>query len=146
MSDTRLKQSTGLAHARHPTYERLIDSQPHLARFLAISWGGVYAILGVIGLLQSDFADFANPAGGGYILGIRINPLAAIIYLIIGVPGLACAFRRRTAEAYLHCLFWAGLILFLSSIFMANSADHNWLAANGQVIGLGLLTMIGALW
>ena len=115
---------------------------------LALAFGAVYLLVGVIGFFVTGFDDFAGNAQHEMLLFFMINPLHNVVHIVIGVAGLLLARSLSGARTYGWLLavgyaaaFVYGLIAVGTSwdILNINAADnvlHILTAAVGLVIAL----------
>src|SRR5919107_5783520 len=122
---------------------------------LALAFGVVYTLIGVIGFFITGFGDFFGNANGmpmehdETLLGFMINPMHNVVHILIGVAGIALSRTLRGARTYGWLLavgygaaFVYGLIAvgqtwdFLS-INAADNVLHLLTAVVGLVIALG---------
>jgi hypothetical protein len=117
---------------------------------LALVFGAVYLVVGIIGFFWTGFSNFADRGGHDMLLGIfMVNPLHNIAHILVGVLGLALARTLAGARTYgwLLAVLYAALFVYgliavgKSWDFLAiNSADnvlHIATAVVGLVIALG---------
>ena len=74
---------------------------------LALVFGAVYVLIGIIGFFITGFGDFfgnenANPPAhmDENLLGFMINPFHNVVHILIGVAGLALARTLAGARTY----------------------------------------------
>jgi len=116
---------------------------------LALVFGAVYLVVGIIGFFWTGFANFAGNSRHDMILGIfMVNPLHNIAHILVGVLGLALGRTLAGARTYgwtlavlYAALFVYGLIAVGKSwdFLNINGADnvlHILTAAVGLVIAL----------
>ena len=117
---------------------------------LALVFGAVYLLVGIIGFFWTGFSNFADRSGHDMLLGIfMVNPLHNIAHILVGVLGLAMARTLAGARTYgwLLAVLYAALFVYgliaagKSWDFLAiNAADnvlHILTAVVGLVIALG---------
>lgn len=83
-------------------------------------------VLGVAGFFMTGFSDFtgANP---DYVLGLRVNPLQNLIYVVTGLWGLASCWHVRSARIFGALMAPVYLVVFAIG------------APSGEVAGTGPL-------
>ena len=73
---------------------------------LALAFGVVYTLIGVIGFFITGFGDFFGNANGmpmehdETLLGFMINPMHNVVHILIGVVGIALSRTLRGARTY----------------------------------------------
>jgi hypothetical protein len=117
---------------------------------LALVFGAVYLVVGIIGFFWTGFDNFAGNSQHEMLIGLfMINPLHNIAHILVGVLGLALARTLAGARTYgwllavlYAALFVYGLIAVGKSwdFLNINAADnvlHIATAVVGLVIALG---------
>ena len=117
---------------------------------LALAFGAVYLIVGIIGFFWTGFDNFAGNSQHERLLGLfMINPLHNIAHILVGLAGLALARTLAGARTYGWLLavgygaaFVYGLIAIgktwdFLSINAADNVLHLLTAIVGLVIALG---------
>jgi hypothetical protein len=117
---------------------------------LALVFGAVYLVVGIIGFFWTGFDNFAGNSQHEMLIGLfMINPLHNIAHILVGVLGLALARTLAGARTYgwvlavlYAALFVYGLIAVGESwdFLNINAADnvlHIATAVVGLVIALG---------
>ena len=69
-----------------------------LNQTLALAFGAVYALVGLLGFAVSSDVDFAGKQGAS-LLGFDVNGLHNIVHLLIGVALLAASRAHASAKA-----------------------------------------------
>jgi hypothetical protein len=69
-----------------------------LNQTLALAFGAVYALVGLLGFVVSNDVDFAGKNGAS-LLGFDVNGLHNIVHLLIGVALIAAARTHASAKA-----------------------------------------------
>lgn len=117
-------------------------------RAVALAFGAVYTVVGVVGFFLTGFDDFFGHTGEE-LVGFEINPFHNLVHLAIGVAGLLLARTLAGARTYGWLLgvgFGAAFVYGLLAVdaswdFLAiNWADnvlHAISAAIGFAIALG---------
>lgn len=131
--------------------DRTATTGRHPAQWLALAFGAVYVLVGLVGFAVTGFDGFAEPKGD-LLLGIfEINPLHNIVHLLIGAAGLALWNRLDRARifgwllavgygaAFVYGLFVAGSDEPIN--FLAINQGDNWLHGLSALVGLAI-----ALW
>lgn len=121
-----------------------------MPQIIALAFGVVYTLFGLVGLLLTGFdGNFAGHDGES-LLGFEVNPLHNLVHLGVGVLGIAMARKLATARTYGWILFVVFGAVFLFGLFAVGNDDINFLAINGADNVLHLInTLIGlaiALW
>jgi len=69
-------------------------------QILALVFGAVYLLVGVIGFFITGFDNFADNDQHEMLLGFMINPLHNIVHIVIGLAGLLLARTLAGARTY----------------------------------------------
>ena len=115
-----------------------------LPQLLALVFGAVYLVVGIVGFFVTGFDHFADNSQHEMLLFFMINPLHNVAHILVGVAGLLLA--RTLAGARTYGWLLAGLYgaLFVYGLFAVgedwdflniNAAD-NVLHAATALIGL----------
>jgi hypothetical protein len=122
---------------------------------LALAFGVVYTLIGIIGFFLTGFGDFFGNAHGmpvehdETLLGFMINPMHNVVHILIGVAGIALSrslARARTygwllavgyGAAFLYGLFAVGKDWDFLNLNWADNVLHLVTAVVGLVIALG---------
>ncbi|SFP95179.1 protein of unknown function [Geodermatophilus dictyosporus] len=116
---------------------------------LALAFGVVYLLVGIVGFFVTGFDNFADNAQDEMLLIFMINPLHNIVHILIGAAGIALSRTLAGARTYGWLLavgyaaaFVYGLIAIGQSwdFLNINAADnvlHIATAIVGLVIALG---------
>src|SRR3954469_4879518 len=117
---------------------------------LALAFGVVYLLVGIVGFFVTGFDDFAGNEQHEMLVGLfMINPLHNIVHIVIGLAGIALARTLAGARTYGWLLavgyaaaFVYGLIAINESwdfldINVADNVLHLATALVGLVIALG---------
>jgi hypothetical protein len=117
---------------------------------LALVFGAVYLVVGVVGFFITGFDDFAGNEQHEMLIGLfMINPLHNIVHIVIGAAGLALARTLAGARTYGWLLaigyaaaFVYGLIAInkpwdFLNINTADNVLHIATAVVGLIIALG---------
>ena len=114
-------------------------------QLLALVFGVVYLLVGIIGFFVTGFDNFAGNSQHEMLIGLfMINPLHNIAHILVGVLGLAMARNLAGARAYgwilavlYAALFVYGLIAVGKSWdFLNINAGDNVLHALTAIVGL----------
>jgi hypothetical protein len=90
---------------------------------LALVFGAVYLIVGIIGFFWTGFDAFAGHQHEA-ILGIfMVNPLHNVVHVLVGLAGLAMARTLGGARAYGWLLFAGYGVVSLYGLL---AVDHEW--------------------
>jgi hypothetical protein len=122
---------------------------------LALAFGVVYTLIGIIGFFITGFGDFFGNANGmpmehdETLLGFMINPMHNVVHILIGVVGIALSRSLAGARTYGWLLavgygaaFVYGLIAIgrdwdFLNLNWADNVLHLATAVVGLVIALG---------
>jgi hypothetical protein len=112
--------------------------------------GAVLFLYGMIGYFFTGFTPLPPTEHGPTLLGMELNPLRTTLYLLLGIAGMGCASKKRTARAYGWLLAAVGVICAgfgvvtmlvpgtdVLSMNMASTLASVGLAVVGLVIALG---------
>lgn len=114
------------------------------ARFVS----GVFIVLGIVGLLKTEFDGFAASEGAS-LLHMTVNPLMSLVHLAAGLGGVWLA--RNLAGARRFCL-WTGVAASLLGLleFVVGDSDADILGRDGTLgavhVALGLVGLAIGLW
>ena len=118
-------------------------------QLLALAFGAVYLLVGIIGFFITGFGDFFAHDTNRTLLGFEINGMHNVVHIVIGVAGLLLARTLAGARTYgwlLAVAYGAAFVYGLIAIgktwdFLSiNAADnvlHLLTAIVGLVIALG---------
>ncbi|WP_138760546.1 DUF4383 domain-containing protein [Modestobacter altitudinis] len=73
---------------------------------LALAFGAIYTLIGIIGFFITGFGDFFGNAHGmpmehdETLLGFMINPMHNVVHILIGLAGIALSRTLRGARTY----------------------------------------------
>jgi cyanate permease len=118
------------------------NNRRSLNQTLALAFGAVYALVGVLGFFVSTDVDFAG-AQGSSLLGFDVNGLHSIVHLLIGVALIAASRTHAVARATNHTIGAVYLALAAlgpvindtaADIIGLNGADHFLHAASGILL------------
>jgi hypothetical protein len=116
---------------------------------LALAFGAIYLLVGIVGFFITGFSDFFAHDTGKNLLFFEINGMHNVVHILIGVAGLVLARNLAGARAYGWLLavgYGAALVYGLIALgkdwdFLSlNAADnvlHGATALVGLVIALG---------
>jgi hypothetical protein len=119
-------------------------------QLLALIFGAVYLLVGIIGFFVTGFDNFAGNSQHEMLIGLfMINPLHNIAHILVGVAGLALARTLSGARTYgwllaglYAALFVYGLIAVGKSWdFLNINAGDNVLHILTAVVGLVIALM-----
>ena len=73
---------------------------------LALAFGVIYLLIGIIGFFITGFGDFLGNVNGttmvhdDKLLGFMINPVHNVVHIVIGLAGIALSRTLRNARTY----------------------------------------------
>ena len=113
---------------------------------LALAFGVVYLLVGIVGFFVTGFDSFADNAQDEMLLIFMINPLHNIVHIVIGLAGIALSRTLAGARTYGWLLavgyaaaFVYGLIAIGQSWdFLNINAADNVLHIATAVVGLAI--------
>jgi hypothetical protein len=109
---------------------------------LALVFGAVYLVVGIIGFFWTGVSHFATRNGHDMILGIfMVNPLHNIAHILVGVAGLALGRTLAGARTYGWALAVLYAALFVYGL-IAVGKSWDFLSINGADNGLHIVTAI----
>ena len=114
-------------------------------QMLAMAFGAVYALIGVIGFFITGFDDFFGHHDDT-LLGFMINPAHNVVHLLIGLAGLALARTLSGARTYGWLLavgYGAAFVYGLFAVdkswdFLSLNWADNWLHLVTALVGLAI--------
>jgi hypothetical protein len=118
-----------------------------LAQNLALGFGAVFLIVGILGFIPgitTDYSDmeFAGKDSGAELLGIfQVSILHNIAHLLFGV-GILAARTHELARTYLLGGAIVYTVLFIYGLFVGGGDDANFIPMNGADDVLHLLLAI----
>lgn len=86
-----------------------------LPQMLALGFGAVYVLVGLVGFFVTGFSGFAEPNTDQHLLGIfELNPFHNVAHLVTGLTGIVLARTLGGARAYgwLLVVSHIGLVAF----------------------------------
>jgi hypothetical protein len=110
---------------------------------VALVFGAVYVLVGVIGFFVTKFADFASPTTKKLII-FQINPLHNIVHILIGLFLLGAGrVAHRAARAANLTVGAAYAVVFVLGLFIAGkTTSANFLAINQADNGLHIVSAL----
>ena len=69
-------------------------------QMLALAFGAIYLIVGIIGFFITGFEGFFAHDTGKTLLGFMINPLHNVVHILIGAAGIALSRTLSGARTY----------------------------------------------
>ena len=113
-----------------------------LNQTLALAFGAVYALVGILGFFVSSDVDFAGQDGAS-LLGFDVNGLHNIVHLLIGLALLAASRTHAAARSANLTIGAVYVLLAIAGPFIndtaadiigLNGADHFLHAASGILL------------
>ena len=92
-----------------------------LNQTLALTFGAVYALVGVLGFFGSGDVDFAGEKGAS-LLGFDVNGLHSVVHLLIGVALLAASRAHASARGANLAIGSVYVLLAVLGPFINNTA------------------------
>ncbi|TAK69418.1 MAG: DUF4383 domain-containing protein [Actinomycetota bacterium] len=119
-------------------------------RTLALVFGIVYLVVGIVGFFITGFDNFASHTDE-HLLWFEINPLHNVVHIVIGLAGIALASSLTGARTYGWLLFAGYGIVFVYGLWaVGRTGNENFLSINSADNVLhGVTALIGlviALW
>ncbi len=118
-------------------------------QLLALVFGVVYLLVGIVGFFVTGFDNFAAHGQNEMLLGFMINPLHNIVHIVIGLAGIALSRTLASARTYgwlltvgygaafVYGLFAVGESWDFLNLNWADNILHLLTAVVGLVIALG---------
>jgi len=106
---------------------------------LALAFGAVYLLVGIVGFFVTGFDDFAANDTGETLLIFDINPLHNIVHIAIGIAGLVLGRTLAGARTYGWLLAVGYGVAFIYGL-LAVGEDWDVLNINGADNVLHILT------
>ena len=110
-------------------------------QLLALVFGAVYLLVGIVGFFVTGFDDFAGNSQHEMLLFFMINPLHNIVHILIGVAGLVLARTLAGARTYGWLLAVGYAATFVYGL-IAVGKSWDFLNINGADNGLHLATAL----
>jgi hypothetical protein len=109
---------------------------------LALAFGAVYLLVGIIGFFVTGFDNFAGNEQHEMLIGLfMINPLHNIAHILVGVAGLVLARTLAGARTYGWLLAGLYAVLFVYGL-IAVGQDWDFLNVNAGDNVLHILTAV----
>lgn len=108
---------------------------------LALAFGAVYLLVGIVGFFVTGFDDFAARDTGEQLLVFAINPLHNIVHILIGLAGLLLARTLSGARTFGWLLAIGYGAAFVYGL-LAIDADWDFLNINGADNVLHILSAL----
>lgn len=132
------------------THPPAVDRTRAPYQWLALVFGAVYLLVGVLGFFVTGFDGFAEHNDDETLLGFAVNPLHNIVHLVIGAAGLAMWAKPRTARLYGWLLAVGFGVVSVYGLIVVENEDANILNINGADNVLHIVTtvlgLVIALW
>jgi hypothetical protein len=110
-------------------------------QLLALVFGAVYLLVGIVGFFVTGFDDFAGNSQHEMLLFFMINPLHNIVHIVIGVAGLLLARSLAGARTYGWLLAVGYAAAFVYGL-LALGKSWDFLNINAADNGLHLATAV----
>ncbi len=91
-----------------------------LPQLLALGFGAVYVVVGLLGFLVTGFSGFAEPNTNDHLLGFELNPFHNVGHLLTGMTGLLLGRTLSGARAYGWVLVVSHIGLLAFGLLYAN--------------------------
>ncbi len=91
-----------------------------LPQLLALGFGAVYVVVGLLGFLVTGFSGFAQPNTNEHLLGFELNPFHNVGHLLTGMTGLLLGRTLAGARAYGWVLVVSHIGLLAFGLLYAN--------------------------
>ncbi len=113
-----------------------------LPQLLALGFGAVYVVVGLLGFLVTGFSGFAEPNTNEQLLGFELNPFHNVGHLLTGMTGLLLGRALAGARAYGWVLVVSHIGLLAFGLLYANQDTAlNFFSFNGpdNVLHVGVI-------
>ncbi len=94
--------------------------QRELPQLLALGFGAIYVVVGLLGFLVTGFSGFAAPNTNNHLLGFELNPFHNVGHLVTGLTGVLLARTLAGARAYGWLLVVSHIGLLAFGLLYAN--------------------------
>jgi len=102
-----------------------------LPQTLALAFGVIYLLVGIVGFFVTGFDDFAGNSQHERLIGLfMINPLHNVAHILVGLAGIALARTLASARSYGWLLAVLYGALFIYGLIAAGQS-WDFLAING---------------
>ena len=99
------------------------DARREWPQLLALVFGAIYTLVGIIGFFITGFSDFFAHHTGETLLGFEINGMHNVVHILIGVAGLVLARTLAGARTYGWLLAIGYGAAFIYGVF---AVDQTW--------------------
>lgn len=113
----------------------------HPAQTLALAFGAVYLLVGILGFFYTGFGAFAARTGDRLFGLFEVNPLHNLVHIVVGFAGLVLWRTLSGARTYGWLLVAGYGVVLLYGLF----TNGNLLSLNAADNVLHLLTVIAGL-
>jgi hypothetical protein len=110
-------------------------------QLLALAFGAIYLLVGIVGFLVTGFGDFFAHDTNETLLGFEINGMHNVVHIVIGVAGLLLARTLAGARTYGWLLAVGYGAAFVYGLF-AVGEDWDFLSLNAADNVLHILTAV----
>jgi hypothetical protein len=91
-----------------------------LPQLLALGFGAVYVLVGLLGFLVTGFSGFFEPNTDQHLLGFELNPFHNVGHLLTGMMGILLGRTVAGARAYGWLLVVSHIGLLVFGLLYAN--------------------------
>ena len=109
--------------------------------YLALAFGAIYLLIGIVGFFVTGFDDFFAHDTNETLLGFEINGMHNVVHILIGVAGLVLSRTLAGARTYGWLLAVGYGAAFIYGLLAINK-DWDFLSINAADNVLHLLTAI----
>ncbi len=113
-----------------------------LPQILALGFGVIYVLVGLVGFLVTGFGDFVEPNTDKTLVGFELNGLHNVGHLVTGMTGILLARTVGGARAYGWLLVVSHVGLLVFGLLYANEETPlNFFSFNGpdNVLHIGVI-------
>lgn len=120
------------------------NNERTLPQLLALGFGAVYVVVGLVGFAVTGFSGFAEPNTNDKLLFFELNPFHNVGHLLTGMTGVVLAAKLSTARLYGWILVGSHIVLLAAGLIAANEdRPLNFFSFNGadNVLHLGVILL-----
>lgn len=114
-----------------------------LPQLLALGFGAVYVVVGLVGFAVTGFSGFADANTNDKLLFFELNPFHNVAHLLTGMTGVLLAAKPSTARLYGWVLVASHIVLVAAGLAAANEDRAlNFFSFNGPDNVLHVLVIV----
>ena len=120
---------------------RVVGRGKTVPEILALAFGAIYLIVGIVGFFVTGFDDFFSHDTNETLLGFEINGMHNVVHIVIGAAGLVLGRTLAGARTYGWLLAVAYGAVFIYGL-IAMGKDWDFLSINTPDNVLHILTAL----